>query len=165
MKRPKFIFIIFALMEMNEFKEKIHNHCFDFLYSRLKRLTEEEESLKQDMANDTKSSAGDKYETSRERASQQLDQVLHKMNESKVLLKALYVAHEVTIKDKAAFGCLVQTNRGFFYIAIPLGKVVIDGQNIFCISQNSPIGQYIADCSTGDKFAVNNVEYEVLGIY
>ncbi len=90
---------------------------------------------------ETKSSAGDKFETGR--AMMQLEQQRHETQ----LSKAFQLSAELDRLDMEASystivpGALVQTNRGIYFMSIGLGKVVVDATTVYCISIQSPIGQ------------------------
>ena len=90
---------------------------------------------------ETKSSAGDKFETGR--AMMQLEQQRHEAQ----LSKAFQLSTELDRLDMEASystvvpGALVQTDRGIYFMSIGMGKVVLDAQTVYCISIQSPIGQ------------------------
>lgn len=90
---------------------------------------------------ETKSSAGDKFETGR--AMMQLEQQRHEVQ----LSKAFQLSADLDRLDIQATystvtpGALVQTDRGIYFISIGMGKIVVDSQTVYCISILSPIGK------------------------
>lgn len=109
--------------------------------------------------NDTKSSAGDKFETGRammqieiENSSVQLNKALFNKTElSKINIKQAY--------DKVEFGSLVITNQGNYFISIGIGKLEIANKSYFCISLASPIGQILHAKKNGDTATFQNREF------
>jgi len=49
-----------------------------------------------------------------------------------------------------AFGSLVTTDQGRYFIAIGLGAVEMEGETCYAISLASPIGQALKDKGVGD---------------
>ncbi len=90
---------------------------------------------------ETKSSAGDKFETGR--AMMQLEQQRHEVQRS----KAFQLSADLERLDLDASystvtpGALVQTERGIYFISIGMGKIMVDAQTVYCISIQSPIGK------------------------
>ena len=54
-----------------------------------------------------------------------------------------------------AFGSLVFTDQGTYFISIGLGRVELHGETCFVISLASPIGQLLKDKRAGDMVVVN----------
>ena len=109
---------------------------------------------------DTKSSAGDKYETSREMAQQEIDKAeiqLAQLNTSLIELKKIDCNR---VCEKVEFGSLVQTNTGTYFMAISMGKVMVNDEPVYAISMASPIGKALAGKIEGEK--VSFQEREIL---
>mgnify|MGYP003393247332 FL=1 len=87
-------------------------------------------AIKESISNETKSTAGDKYETARA--------MLHieQENVMKQLANAQNQKHELTAVDTSQVasvvrhGSLVTTNYGIFFIATAMGKIVVDENSI-----------------------------------
>ena len=134
------------------------------------RITMIESALEiaRDSSNDdTKSSAGDKYETSREMIQQDINryqkQLLEANKDLQQLINIKSVIQDVT--DVARLGTLVQTNVGLYLVATSIGAVKIGTNNIFVISPASPIGQLLIGKKISDSFIFNNVNQKVIAIY
>ena len=92
---------------------------------------------------ETKSSAGDKFETGR--AMMQLEQQRHEVQLSKAFqlsadLDRLDIDEDYPIVKP---GAIVQTNRGIYFVGIGMGKIKIEEEVIYCISIQSPIGKVL----------------------
>ena len=110
--------------------------------------------------NDTKSSAGDKYETGREMAQQESNRnmaQLHAANKLKVLLDRVPVI-EASVIDN---GSVVITDTGNFYLAIGAGSLQVDGDSYMAISLASPIGQKMKGLKPEDSFILNGKTYTI----
>jgi len=99
----------------------------------------------QESANDqSKSSAGDKYETSRSMG--QLDRNMHarqyeQARQERTILERLESLPEQATYERVSVGSLVKTSAGYFFIAVSAGAIQVAGQTILAVSAASPIGQ------------------------
>ncbi|WP_313263270.1 hypothetical protein [Sphingobacterium sp.] len=121
----------------------------------------------QDSSNDdTKSSAGDKYETSREMIQQDINRYQKQLLEANKDLQQLN-SIATAGDDRPEFvrlGSLVQTDTGLYLIATSIGALTIRGNNIFVISPVSPIGQLLIGKEIGDSFTFNKTTQQITAI-
>ncbi len=113
---------------------------------------------------DTKSSAGDKHEVGRAMVQQELDQLEAQRAKLQALQQELVRVPLDRVFDRVAFGSLVSTDQGSYFIAIGLGQVVLGGESCFVVSLASPIGQALRDKEVGDVVTSNNRRITVLGV-
>ena len=114
--------------------------------------------------NETKSSMGDKYETSREMVQQEINNLLSQLavaKEQRSLLSAL----QLRASSKVEVGAVVQTQAGMFFIAVATGIFIVEGKKIFGISVESPLAVAMAGKSVGEKFSVNHNEQIIKNIW
>lgn len=111
--------------------------------------------------NETKSSAGDKYETAREVMQQEINLNLARLNELGKLKATIEHITPTQTGPVALPGSVVYTNNGNFYIAISAGKIVIDGTSFFGISAASPIGSKLLGHETGYSFDLNGKSFVI----
>ncbi len=124
------------------------------LLSKLSYLTT---NLKQAIVSrnsDTKSSAGDKFETSREMA--QIE--IHKI-ENEILKTQQFISD---LASKASQ--LIITDKGAFLISIPFGKLMVSGTEVFCISNSAPITNQLVNTEISANFEFRGVTYNILDI-
>ena len=114
--------------------------------------------------NDTKSSMGDKYETSREMLQQEINNLQIQLNEhlksQKILKNINPNPHKVV-----TLGSLVETEKGMFFIAISLGELSFNQEKIFVISAESPLAKAMNGKKTGKSFVVNNLQQTIKNIW
>ncbi len=149
---------------MKTFKEKLLNHCKATLRRKIELIAFTMDEINGSMENETKSSLGDKHETSRARMQSELEKLSWQMDELKGQLRQLNKI-ELQAPTKIITGNpLVTTNQGTFFISIALGKIDFEEQVIFVISPTSPLGKALLGNSLHDTFRVNNFDYQVLSI-
>tara|TARA_B100000963_G_scaffold331237_1_gene321873 strand:+ start:138 stop:587 length:450 start_codon:yes stop_codon:yes gene_type:complete len=113
---------------------------------------------------DSKSSAGDKHETSRAKIQLEIDNYSkQKLN----IIEKLKVLEAVDINkknNKVENGALVETNVRFFFIAIGLGRWTVNSEQVFAISLASPIGKLLRDKVVSSSFIFRNLNYKIIKI-
>lgn len=114
--------------------------------------------------NDTKSSMGDKYETSREMLQQEINNLQIQLNEH---LKSQQILKNINPNPHkiVTLGSLVETEKGMFFIAISLGELSFNQEKIFVISAESPLAKAMNGKKTGESFVVNNLSQIIKKIW
>ena len=132
-------------------KPQLHQACIAMLEARIIRLQQAIAHAQQAASDDTKSSAGDKFETSREMMKLEIDKNSTQLSQALLMLKHLQgLRPSVTMKE-VAFGSLVHTNEGVYYFCVSLGKVMLDDKVLcFALSMVSPIGKALQGRKAGD---------------
>jgi len=102
---------------------------------------------------DTKSSAGDKFETSREMAQIEIQKIETEISKTQQFFTDL--------ASKASQ--LIITDKGAFLISIPFGKLILNHEKIFCISRNAPITKHLIKTKKNDYFFYNDMKYNIIG--
>ena len=99
-----------------------------------------------------KSSAGDKYETSRAMSHLEKDMHARQLLAYQQDLNALRTINVNSIYNTPAPGAFVQTTKAAFFIAAGLGKQVVDGAQVIFLSPVSPLAQLLMKKKVGDEF-------------
>lgn len=148
-------------MEIN--KEDVYKEC-------LRIASAKEDELKRQIAdtresnNDTKSSMGDKYETSREMLQQQINMLEKQLAEASLQLYHLSVINPMKKNNIIETGSLVETNIGMFYIAISLGEMDFHETKVFVISPVAPLGKLLIGKKRGDRIMMNSKEISIIDV-
>ncbi len=134
-----------------DWKHKIFQHLNEQVDEKIATLQKTILSAQEARNNETKSSAGDKFETGRAMMQREIEnnkvQLGAALN-SKGELNQINIEKRNTTIDK---GSLVITNQGKYFISIGIGKVVLEEETFFCISMISPIGKMLRGKSEGDE--------------
>ena len=145
-------------------KSKLHHLCLAFIQSRIENIEHSLAQARQASNDDTKSSAGDKYETTREMMQQQMDRNNKLLYEAGMQKMALQQIEGTGVSSKVQNGSLVFTPNGNFYISISAGELEVSGERFFAVSQASPIGKTLLNKKLGDEFLFNGKAFKVLAI-
>jgi transcription elongation GreA/GreB family factor len=150
---------------MNSIKEKLYKACEAYVDERIKRIEDSMAGLESDLENETKSSAGDKYETGREMINLEINKLAEQLQQFKNLRNTLNVAKSRTNNGSAQLGTAVKTNMANYFIAIPADRIIVDGDEYFAIGANSPIAQLLLHKKAGEKITFNGKSAEILEVF
>jgi len=146
-------------------KRKIFNKINESLDEKIHLLNEIIKETKLSRDNDTKSSAGDKYETGREMMQAEIIKTEVQLSNILDQKKDLAQINLEKRSKKVEFGSLVETNNGNYFFSIAFGKIEIEGVTCYSISLASPFGQMMNNKVVGDnynfngkQFVINNIE-------
>jgi hypothetical protein len=132
------------------FKQKVIERSYQHILDKLNEFEVTERSAQESASNDTKSSMGDKHETSREILQQEREMNGRRMAESirqKEEIERILPNHEFT---QIQSGTLAETGLGWFFFSTALGFVHVDNVKVAVVSMASPIGQSLKGMKAGD---------------
>lgn len=114
---------------------------------------EEVLSQAQSSANEeTKSSAGDKYETGKSMMQIEMENHSAQLREAVKLKTAIQQINPEAYHSVVVSGSIVFTSLGNYFISIGAGPQDVNGKKIMAISPASPIGQVLLGLKSGDHF-------------
>jgi len=145
-------------------KNSIHQKCIEIVNEKIDNINTTLQELQEAANNETKSSAGDKYETSRAMAQLETEKLGNQLTETLKLITVLDRINPDLKTSQVALGSIVTTNNGDFYISVSLGKLTINHQSIFAISTLSPIGELLLTKKVKETFTFNDKNYKILAI-
>jgi transcription elongation GreA/GreB family factor len=146
-------------------KVNLHSLCQAYIEQRID-TAQKAIAIAQASANEeTKSSAGDKYETGRAMAQLEIEKNSTQLAEAHKLKAALSQIKPDHPTNTVQPGSLVITNQGNFYIAISAGQLTVDSVNYFSISPASPIGSKLIGLKDGAHFSFNSRAYQIEKVY
>lgn len=145
-------------------KERVHSESIKILEAKILNLKTEIDAIQESAISDTKSSMGDKYETGREVMMQERNRLGSQYD--------LYVKQLAILKNldpsksnaSVAKGSLVKTDKGVFYLSVPLGNIKLENMSIFVISEGAPIAKAMIGAQTKTSLTFNNQKYTILDI-
>lgn len=117
----------------------------------------------QDAANqESKSSVGDKYETGRAMAQNEVFQLKTQYEALRQEVEKLLYLPDTKATPFTTSGSLVKTKKGWFLVGAALGKFMFAGKSIYLISLDSPLGTALHKKKKGEEFEVNALKDEIL---
>lgn len=149
-------------MDLSQFKLSIHSHCEEKIAKDIKSLTDA--IANQSEGSQATSSAGDKHNT--EQAMQHLE-LEKKHIQLATLLEMQQTLSKIRpdkIQKKVDLGSLVETNKGWFYFSIAIGKFTSENKEIMALSLASPIGQVLKKLKAGESKSFNGNTWEIISV-
>lgn len=144
------------LVEMSStVKKEITSVLETILLERLAELERYALDLKSSLESESKSTAGDKHDTSRAMVHLEQEKIQHQFQDLNLQLTQLNKISESTIKGTITFGALVITETDIFLLGIGMGKQLIEGKVVYCVGTESPIGKLLIGKTVGDEILFN----------
>lgn len=151
--------------EKLNFKQLLKQFCQSQIEQRITAARLAIDNAQQAANNEEKSSAGDKYETSR--AMSHLEKDMHSRQLASYL-KELSALHEVAI-DKlytsACTGAFIECEEKYFFIAAGIGKQQVADKTIFFLSPHAPLTTAVSGKKAGEAFEFNGNSATILTIF
>ena len=121
-------------------------------------------SLCNSAANETKSTAGDKHETALAMLQIEQENTARQLRELLLQKLTLDKIDPVISPITITIGSLVKTNKGYFYVSISLGKILVENLPIVAISAQSPLGRKLIGAKQFASIILNGNEFLIEGI-
>lgn len=153
------------MIDSQTLKAKIYQLCLAFIEKRINNIEDSLQQARQASNDDTKSSAGDKYETTREMMQQEMDRNNKLLYEAGIQKMALQQIERIGVSSNVQNGSLVFTSNGNFYISISAGELIVNHEKFFAVSQASPIGKTLIGKSKDENFSFNGKDFFINQIW
>ncbi len=145
-------------------KPRLNAACRAFIEQRMAAAAQAMRAAQESANSDTKSSAGDKYETGREMATQERDRHAAQLHQARQLAAELARISPDAPCDAVRPGALAHTSLGWFYVAISAGKLVVDGREFFAVSGAAPVAVALKGKRAGEEAVFNGRAVRVLAV-
>lgn len=132
---------------MKSTKSEIHLKLRSQLEKSVEEARKEYALAKESRDSDTKSSAGDKFETGREMMQREMDKLSAQVDNTLNSIAKLDRIADLPTSSIISEGSLVETDQETYYVSIGYGKL----DTIFAISIESPLGLELKGKRVGDR--------------
>ena len=112
-----------------------------------------------------KSSAGDKYETSRAMSHLEKDMYAKQTEENKKELAFLRTIDCKKLYDSAVAGSLINCDECSFFIAAGLGKLNVEGMTVYFLSANAPLAKLLHKMKAGEAIEFNKKAVVIRSVF
>ena len=134
-------------------KPALHALCQAFIEQRISAARTAMQAAQESSSSETKSSAGDKYETGREMANAERDRNAAHMQQAQQLQAELARLNPDAPCDTVRPGALVRTSMGTFYLGISAGQ--LEGTDVFAVSPAAPVAVALKGLRAGQEVPFN----------
>lgn len=146
------------------FKEKVYQQYLQLVIDKIISLESILNELNESAKNETKSTAGDKHETALAMLQIEQENTRKKLAEAfeqKTQLERIDIHKK---SDSIIKGSLIKTDKGYFFLSLGLGKIIIEETTITALSIQSPLGTQLIGLKIQQSAAINNVQYIIRNI-
>jgi transcription elongation GreA/GreB family factor len=146
-------------------KKILLNHVKSLLDERIKISFDAMQAAQESANEEGKSSAGDKYETGRAMAQIERNRYAQQYEAARQERAFLDKIDEKQKSNHVNLGALVVTSAGIFFVAVSVGLVNFEANQVMVISQQSPVGVLLFGKKVGEKFhfrGKENVIFEII---
>lgn len=120
----------------------------------------------QDVANEqTKNSAGDKYETSRAMGHLEKDMYARQLAETGKEMASLMSINCSLIYHSISPGSFVRLEKTSYFILAGIGKIEFNGEPLYVISPNAPVAHSLLGKQKDDIVSINNIIHQIKEIF
>jgi transcription elongation GreA/GreB family factor len=145
-------------------RKQLTDSCYQLLEERKSTVIAALETIKEGLQQETKSSMGDKFETTRAHLQMEENKLHQQINELNLLHQRLDVVSRAPFAASISLGSVVFTSSGNYFLAIPMGKIKIEEQAFIAISPVSPIGQLLMNKQKGEHFQFNQKNIQITDV-
>jgi hypothetical protein len=147
------------------FKSKLKQICQSIIEQRIDAAKKLIQHAQEAANSEEKSSAGDKYETSR--AMNHLEKDMHSRQLEEIVkeLANLGTVDVSKICTAGGPGAFLQCSGISVFIAAGMGKQIVETETIFFLSPNAPLAKVLHNKKAGDHFLFNHSETKILDVY
>ena len=147
---------------MINLKDLLFNHCENHINTKLKNYLKIDQELFKSLNEETKSSAGDKHETTRAMIQIEREKNSKRIKEIENSKKQLIVIKSVQLNNlKVSPGSIIFTSNNNYFISISSEIYSSDTNKIYCVSTNTPIAKSYSGKKIGDIVTFNNIESKI----
>ena len=135
--------------------------CRDYLQTKVTVVSKAMDGLKEDLENESKSSAGDKFETGREMINIEWNKLSVQLNEYDRLGQILNRIEEHTPNGNVVLGSVVITDAARYFISIPAGEIRSGDEKYYAVGIKAPIAQILLGKKVGEKITFNGKDFTI----
>src|SRR4051812_40421430 len=146
---------------MTNFKSMVYEQCRQAVAEKLSMHQQTLHELIESAADETKSSAGDKYETSVAMLQIEQDNVRRQIAEVMTMKTVLDLIDPAVHTSVVNTGSLIRSGKDYYFISIGLGKITVDGKTVIALSAQSPLGSKLMGLVQGEKIEMNGKQIVV----
>jgi hypothetical protein len=149
---------------MNSTKHALYQACVASLNERIQVIEQSIQQIQASANEETKSSAGDKYETGRAMAQLEIEKMSLQLAELRKASQELTRISPNQKHTQVKHGSLIFTDRGNFYIAVNAGQFTIHNTDFYSISPNAPLALSAMGLAANASFIVQGKKFTLTDI-
>lgn len=146
-------------------KQQLLEVCMAFQKQRIDSFRKAMEEAQQAANSEEKSTAGDKYDTSRAMNQNERDMNARHLQEALKDLETLQYIKADVLSKEVRLGSVVKTSKGNYFISISAGQLKLGNEIFFAVSTLAPLGQAMLHKKAGEDFSFREQSMKVLEVF
>jgi len=151
-------------MAVTDLKLSLYKSCLAFIDARIENARQALKDAQEASNNESKSTAGDKHDTTRAMMQIEAEQASKQIKEAEKLRDELKRIIPTKTYDTVVAGSLVITTSGNYFVTIAAGKITVENQTYFAVSVSSPIMQALKGLKAGDTAVLNGNKIQITAV-
>ncbi|MCM4154951.1 transcription elongation factor [Gramella sp. AN32] len=147
-----------------EIKRDLIHACEEYLAKKTAVVKSALNGLKEDLENESKSSAGDKYETGREMINIEWNKLSAQLAQYNQLRNILSRISNSENTENVSLGSIVYTENANYFLSIPAGKITFENSEFFAVGIKSPVAAVLLGKKAKDPFEINGKKSKITRI-
>jgi transcription elongation GreA/GreB family factor len=151
-------------MNIKNIKSKLQSIMLQQIETQMQSLERALMSIEESKRNETKSSAGDKFETGRammQREQDKMEAQKSQLMTTKNHLRQISPGKECTHGE---VGALISTGEVHYYISVGIGKMIIEGEVYYAISPDAPLSKLMINKRVGEQVRFRDRKFQILEV-
>lgn len=145
-------------------KVLVHASTLLALSNKIASLQEILEDTYKSTLDDSKSSAGDKHETSIAMVQLEQEKLTNQLNEFLKQQRILLSINPTNRHQLIQLGSFVETKQAWYYFSIGIGLISIENTSVFAINPDSPLGRLLLKKKAGESVTFNGIVTEIIAV-
>jgi hypothetical protein len=146
-------------------KQELHRMVLTRFEERIASLEASIRELQLSANDETKSSAGDKYETGRAMVHLEIEKLAQQLQASTMARRFVATVNVSEVADIVRPGAVVETTIGKFFFLVNAGDLTAAGNKFISISAESPLGKLLWHQSKGTQITLNGKLVGIINIF
>jgi transcription elongation GreA/GreB family factor len=146
-------------------KQEIHRKILTHFEEKTASLESSIRELQLSANDETKSSAGDKYETGRAMVHLEIEKLAQQIRTITNARRFAASVNVSSIADMVRPGAIVETTIGDFFYLVNAGEFLIEGKKLTSISAESPLGKLLRNQSKGTELNLNGKQVRITEVF
>lgn len=145
-------------------KEIVYQELSRIIEERISRIQTSITDSQNAMKRETKSSAGDKHETGRAMAQLEQEKLGKQLINNIQLREGVSRIEIAEPHTSIAFGSLIHTNMGYFFLSVGIGQITVDSTDVFCMTASTPLGRVLLGKQVSETVKLNGRKFEIIDL-
>jgi len=146
-------------------KHGLKEACLKLLHERMANIEQAMAEARESANSEEKSSAGDKYETSRAMGHLAQEMQSKQLEDARQELEQINRLNTAVLYDVISTGAVVICKNFIFYISLGLGNTEFEGHKITLLSPKAPIAALLHQKKKGETFVFNGNVVEIVDAF